>query len=119
MQYPHAALQIPSCLVCGSNTDDNRSLCHRCRRDLWLSEHANAIERYTSQGFSFKTAIEKVRKENGSKRDCLCCGEAVNRKALFCSKTKRCRSARDRMKYLLHKKHVPRELALKTVLEDL
>jgi hypothetical protein len=106
------------CIICGAKaSDEEHSLCSRHRRELWLSTNADSIERYMALGFSFKTAKEKVRRDNGTKVNCLCCGGPA--KSLFCTKTKKCRAARERMKYMIHRKGVPRELALKTVLGEL
>ncbi|HYT43221.1 MAG TPA: hypothetical protein VEP90_12860, partial [Methylomirabilota bacterium] len=110
---------IDRCVLCGqSNGDSRHTLCRKHRRELWLTKNADAIERYMVMGLTFKEAKDKVKKDNGTKYDCLCCGGHV-KATIFCTKTARCRAARERLRYMTNKKGVTRELALKTILESL
>lgn len=110
---------IGCCILCGNNSDDGHTLCRRHRRELWLTKNADSIERYMVLGLSFKRAKDQVKKDNGTKYDCLCCGGPLRSVAIFCAQTARCKAARERLRYMVHKKGVTHELALKTIMEKL
>jgi len=95
-------------------------LCKSCRREEWLRANADVIERYMADGHSLRLAIDYARKENDEKINCLACGGFVkDTRSYFCTKTRRCKTARNRLKYLYYKKGVPKELAIRTILTAL
>lgn len=110
---------VGRCILCGQNNPGKHLLCRRHRRELWLTKNADAIERYMLLGLSFQDAKERVKKDNGTKYDCLCCGGHTKSNTIFCTKTAKCRAARERLRYMTNKKGVTHELALKTIMENL
>ncbi len=109
---------VGRCIICGQNNPGKHLLCRKHRRELWLTKNADAIEKYMTLGLTFQQAKDRVKKDNGTKYDCLCCG-GHTKAAIFCTKTARCKAARTRLHYLTNKKGVTHELALKTILESL
>lgn len=111
------------CERCGKKTDDSsHTKCRSCRRDFWLTEHANEIERYMADGYSFKISCDLVRIHNSRPAQCLRCGafikKAPNGRTFFCTKPL-CRKAQNRLKWLRYNHKKSLEAALKTVLEEL
>lgn len=115
--------EVKICTSCGRATsDETHARCWHCRHEDWLKEHANQIERYMAQGFSFTVAKDLVRIHHGKLKQCLRCGVSMKKSSrgenYFCTTKKECRSAQRKLKWLMYNHRVPREQALKQVLDS-
>lgn len=103
-------------------SDETHSKCWRCREEDWLKLHANQIERYMAQGFSVTVSKDLVRIHHSKTKKCLRCGASMKKASrgenYFCTNNKECRSAQRKLKWQMYNHRVPREKALKIVLDS-
>ncbi len=116
--------EVRRCDKCGNAVgDETHSKCWSCRQMEWIEEHVNEIERYMAQGFSFTVSKDLVRIHHTAKARCLRCGDsmkkATNGVSYFCTNRKECRTAQRKLKWQMYHHRVPRERALKIVLDSL
>ena len=115
--------EVTICINCGAAmSDETHARCWRCREEGWLHDNANHIERYMAQGFSFAVSRDLARIHHGKTKKCLRCGEAMKKASrgtnYFCTQKKECRSAQRKLKWLMYNHRVPRDEALKQVLNS-
>jgi hypothetical protein len=96
-----------SCLSCGGwfqKDQPHRKLCQKCRDERWLARNANSLETLLLHGYAIDSARIQIYERNRPR--CLSCGAVLTgarNGALFCTKTKECRSWRRRYRTLMER----------------
>jgi hypothetical protein len=85
-----------SCTTCGGLFPKSAqvSKCWACRKEAYLTLHADAIEAYLAWGYSFTAALRLV--ADDIRPNCQCCGNPIKggREGVkFCHTSKECRKA--------------------------
>jgi hypothetical protein len=72
------------------------SQCWACRKEEWLTKHADEIEKYLIAGLTVTAAIKKV--ADDIRPTCVCCGNKIRggrQDARFCRKNAECEQRAD------------------------
>lgn len=88
--------------------------------EYFLEKNADHIEHYLAQGKTFFEALVLIREDY--RPTCLCCGEFIKRaprSSQFCTRTAKCRAARDRYHYLHKRRNFTKSQALALVISEL
>lgn len=104
---------------CGTELTNGKSKCGSCRYELFLTTNADALEYYLAKGYTLEAAKQQVFADN--RPNCICCGEPIHGgrqgAAFFCSRYKRCKSAKRRYRTL--RERYPSTVALQKVQQEI